>query len=402
MIGIDTDPQCGSAPGGRPKRKPAEAKRISIVLSSLLPFGGVERVAIRRSKSFLQQGYDVDFVFFNEPADISTSVPPGCRVFNLGASRARLAFIPLLRYLHRTRPDAVHAEMWPITSIAVLAHRLACLPGRIVITDHNPLSKQYSRWGLPHRLLQRLSIALTYPFASVRIAVSNAVADDLAHLSGLPKKRFHVLHNEVEIRPAKYSDQAAAETAWGGWSGRRVLTVGRLKAQKNHALLLRAFRHLCLNVDARLMILGTGELAAEIEALAREQGLSEHVLMPGHVNDPSAYYRAADLFVMSSDYEGFGNVLVEALGHGLPVVSTDCPGGPREILADGRFGRLVPVGDEVALASAMALALGERTDPRPLVSRAAEFDPSVVYPRYIELLFDSRSSSVQSALSHQA
>lgn len=369
-------------------------RRVATIVPNFYPMGGLERLVLAQIEEYLAMGLQADLVLLDEPHDLSPLLPVGCRVVNLGVPRLRRAFRPLLSYLLKERPDAVHVTMWPLTSMVVLVHRLARLPGRLVVSDHNPLSIQYVRRGLAHRLLQRLSLALAYPFASARIAVSNAVAIDLAGLSGLPKKRFHVVHNAVAISPINPSNQAAAEAAWGGWGGPRVLTVGRLKAQKNHALLLRAFRHLRFSVDARLMILGTGELAVEIEALAHAQGLAEHVLMPGHVDDPSAYYRAAHLFVLSSDYEGFGNVLVEALGYGLPVVSTDCPGGPREILADGRFGRLVPVGDEAALANAMALALGERTDPKPLVARAAEFAPSVVTARYLELLFDPVSPAV--------
>lgn len=381
-----------------PNHVVAAPRRVATIVPNFYPMGGLERLVAAQIEQYLALGLQADLVLLDEPHDLSALLPAGCRVVNLGVPRFRGAFWPLLLYLRTIRPDAVHATMWPLTCMAVLAHRLARLPGRVVVSDHNPLSLQYSKRGFSHRLVLRLSLTLAYPFASARIAVSNAVAADLAHLSGLPKKWFHVIHNAVAINAMKPSDQKVAEAAWGGWGGRRVLTVGRLKAQKNHALMLCAFRNLRLSVDARLMILGTGELAGEIEALARAQGLADHVLMPGHVDDPSAYYCAAHLFVLSSDYEGFGNVLVEALAHGLPVVSTDCPGGPREILADGRFGRLVPVSDEVALASAMAEALGEPADPKPLIARAAEFAPSLVTSRFVELLFNESYSFGQSAL----
>lgn len=362
-------------------------RRVATIVPSFFPVGGLERLVTAQIEEYIALGFQADLVLLDEPHDISALLPAGCRVVNLGVRRFRDAIWPLLRYLRTTQPDAVHATMWPITSIAVLVHRLARLPGRIVISEHSLLTLQYGDRRQYHHLLMRLSLALTYPFASARIAVSNAVAEDLARLTGLPKKHFQVVYNAVAISQPKLPDQVSAEAAWEGWDGPRILTVGRLKAVKNHRLLLRAFRRLRFCIDARLMILGTGELFGETEALVRELGLAKHVIMPGHFDDPSAYYRTADLFVLSSDYEGFGNVLVEALGHGLPVVSTDCPGGPREILADGRFGRLVPVGDEAALANAMADILRIHTDPQPLLARAAEFAPSVVMTSYLEMMF---------------
>ncbi|MFN3591959.1 MAG: glycosyltransferase, partial [Thermaurantiacus sp.] len=172
----------------------------------------------------------------------------------------------------------------------------------------------------------------------------------------------------------------------------RILTAGRMKPQKNHALLIRAFARLELP-SARLAILGDGRSEAATRALVAEMDLQTRVLMPGFVADPGPWLRSADLFVLSSDYEGFGNVLVEALAAGLPIVSTDCPFGPAEILEHGCYGRLVPVGDEGALAAAMADALAEDHDRAALRRRAADFAPDVAARRYASLLFPERAWS---------
>lgn len=372
--------------GLRPDATAAVARpRIATVLPSLVPLGGLERLVITHAREYRERGYEVDFVFLNEPHDVRGSVPQGCRVFDLKVSRLRGAVLPLARYLRSERPDAVHATMWPVTSVAAVAHRLARSRARLVLSDHNPLSLQYAARGRLHRALLRSSIALTYPLADARVTVSRAVAEDLAQLSGLRRECFTVIHNPV-APPSGNADRGRADDAWRGWTGKRILTVGRLKAQKNHAMLVSAFRQLLANTDARLMILGTGDLA---EALARQiegEGLAGKVLMPGHVEDPVPYYRSADLFVLSSDYEGFGNVLVEALACGLQVVSTDCPGGPAEILESGRYGRLVPVRDEAALARAMAEALAQPADPDFLRSRARDFTAGTLVERYLGLL----------------
>ena len=364
--------------------KPARPPRIATVLPALLPMGGLERLVITQMSEFAARGFDTDIVFINEPQDVSAVLPAGSRSFDLQVKRLRSAVPALVRYLRQERPDAVHATMWPVTSIVAVAHRLARSRSRLVLSDHNPLSLQYSSRGRLHRLVLRASIAATYPLADARVAVSGGVADDLARLSGLCRSRFTVIHNPVPVTGA--GTARGTDSPWGDWRGKRIITVGRMKAQKNHALLVRAFQRLLQHVDARLMILGVGELAGTLAEQVAAAGLQDRVLLPGYIQDPTPYYESADLFVLSSDYEGFGNVIVEALAAGLPVVSTDCPGGPAEILQSGRYGRLVPVGDEAALAAAMAQALVEPHDRGFLKSRAQDFTPSVLAAQYIHLL----------------
>ena len=138
--------------------------------------------------------------------------------------------------------------------------------------------------------------------------------------------------------------------------------------------------------EARLMIVGQGQNEAKLRALVRELGLEGRVIFAGFHVDPAPFYASADLFVLSSDYEGFGNVIVEALSFGLPVVSTDCPSGPAEILGYGRWGGLVPVGDEEALAGAMAAALSAPVDRDALRARAADFAPEIAARKYLDLV----------------
>jgi glycosyltransferase involved in cell wall biosynthesis len=217
--------------------------------------------------------------------------------------------------------------------------------------------------------------------------VSQGAVNDLAKLALLDPVKLHVLHNPIPARPA--SSELALEQAratWGNGAGAKLLTVGSFKTVKNHALLLRAFAHLVSNVDARLMLLGDGELRPELEQLARQLGIADRVIFPGFQNPPTPFYETADLFVLSSNSEGLPTVLIEAMACGLPVVSTDCPYGPAEILEDGKYGALVPVGDEGALAAAMQIALNTPVDSDALKLRAADFAPEIAARRYLELL----------------
>ncbi len=374
-------------------------RRVAIIIPSLLPFGGVERVVLTHASMFMLRGVKVDLVVINEPQELAGIVPTGCRVFNLDAPRLRNALLPLVRYLCQERPAAVHANMWPLTSIVALAHKIAISNSRLILTDHNPLTIQYAPRGRFHRMLLRSSVSVTYRWADVRTAVSAGVAEDLSKLSGLGRDKFSVIHNPITF-PLNISQDTDAEEAWGGWSGKRIITAGRLKRQKNYPMLLRAFKAMLMKVDARLMILGVGELFDEISSYVAFLGLSNHVLMVGQVDNPASYFSTADLFVLSSDYEGFGNVIVEALACGLPVVSTNCPYGPSEILANGSYGRLVAVGDESSFSTAMATALNESCNEKSQKRRAADFSPEIAVERYLTLLFPSTSladSNVKSA-----
>jgi glycosyltransferase involved in cell wall biosynthesis len=273
-------------------------------------------------------------------------------------------------------------SMWPLTIAGVVAHRLSGSRARLVLSDHSALSKQYAHFGACAKALLRLSIRFVYPMADARIVVSHGAADDLARLSGLRRDKIEVVYNPVE-RPGSGHVAADADRLWGD-AKPRILSVGRLKSQKNHLLLIRSFARLRRRIDARLIILGDGELRPDLEAAIAEEGLEQEVLLPGF-RDPWPYYETADLFALSSDIEGFGLVLVEAMRCGLTIVSTDCIGA-REVLDDGKYGYQVPIGDDAALAGAMEAALSNRLDPGVLRARAEELSGQGASDRYLELM----------------
>lgn len=308
-------------------------------------------------------------------------------VVDLGCRRTREVPVALSRYLRTRKPNALLAAMWPMTVAAPIGRLLSGHPCRLAISEHCCLTAQYQDWGGKHLAALRMSMAIGYRMVDATIAVSTGVAEDLARLSGLSASRFHVIHNPVSPRPEPSPDAIGmAEGLWSAPAGARVLTVGRFKSQKNHTLLLRAFARLeC--ADARLMLLGNGDLEPELRSLAAGLGIGDRVIFAGFHADPTPFYRTADLFVLSSDYEGFGNVIVEALANGVPVVSTDCPSGPAEILSNGEFGTLVPVGDAQALALAIEGALAAPHDRERLRARARDFAPEKAAKAYLELLF---------------
>jgi glycosyltransferase involved in cell wall biosynthesis len=360
---------------------------IAFVLPSL-GFGGAEIVVAALGGEFLKRGFRADFVVGSHEEEAFALLPPFAGYICLEAKRARSMLFPLASYLRERRPSAVIALQWPLTVLTIAARKLVGSKARLAVCSHSVLSIQCGRLALPKRWVLQKSISLTYPFADTRIAVSAGVADDLAALGRLPRSDISVVYNPLLERPASPDDFAAAEAIWGGWSGPRILTVSNLDPRKNHLLLIGAFKKVVTRRDARLLILG-GDQGTEgiVKAYAQSLGVADKVIIPGAVPNPTAYYLSANLFVLSSDTEGFGNVIVEALACGLPVVSTDCPYGPAEILAGGRYGRLTPVGDADALARAILEALDLPHDPDALKRRAADFAVEGVAENYLRLLF---------------
>ena len=359
--------------------------KISLLLPDL-GGGGAERVMLDLAREFSRFGQDVEFVLMRAEGEFLPTAQLEFSVVDLVVQKTRGVPTPLARYLRKHKPDAVVANMWPLTSAAVIARAMSRHKCRLLLVEHINLTQQYSSWGKLHAILMAASMAATYRFADVVAAVSEGAAKDTASWARLPNDQVKVLHNPIPQRQSPSPKETAnAERLWDCTPGQRILTVGSLKEQKNHPLLLRAFADLQYP-EARLMLLGQGAKEATLRAMAAELGIADRVIFAGFHPDPTPFYKTANLFVLSSDYEGLPTVLIEALGCGTPVVSSDCPSGPAEILENGKYGRLVPVRDPQALADAMQAALAKPHDPDLLKTRAADFAPAIAAKRYLELL----------------
>lgn len=358
---------------------------ISILLPDLRG-GGAERVNLDLAHEFSRAGHEVELVLMQAQGELLEEALAAFSVVDLATSRARELPLSLARYLRRHRPDALLAAMWPLTTIAPISARISGHRCKVLVSEHGMLSAQYRDWGILHRVSLRFSTAAGYRLVQHRVGVSSGLVQDMAGLAWMAPADFHVIHNPVPPRP-KPSEEAikAVEALWSAPAGGRILTVGTIKTVKNHPLLLRAFARLP-RPDARLMFVGDGSERDALLSLAHELGIADRVILAGFQSDPTPFYLTADLFALSSDYEGFGNVIVEAMACGTPVVSTDCPSGPGEVLAGGEYGRLVPVGDVEAMASAIAATLDEPAPTDQLKARAADFHPAKAAKAYLDLL----------------
>lgn len=358
--------------------------KIAIVLPDLRG-GGAERMHVMLAREWISRGFEVDFVLLRARGELLEIAPAKAQLIDLEVERFRSALLPLCRYLKTSRPAVLLAAMWPLTVVAIIASRLSGTKVRTLVSDHNLPSLSYSEKGRIHLGLMRISMSLTYPMADERIAVSKGVATDLSSLSGIGIDRFRVIHNPAAVGVSA-SGSASLPAELAGIAGPLILSVGALKEVKNQALLIEAFSLLDERMGATLVILGEGGLRSDLEQLVIQRGLQGRVLLPGFSLDTTAWYGRADLFVLSSQHEGFGNVIVEALEQGVPVVSADCPSGPREILSDGKYGRLVPVGDASALAAAMRESLSESPDREALKARARDFSVARIADQYLDVL----------------
>lgn len=361
------------------------AKIVAILLPDLRA-GGAERVCVNLANALAHRGYSVHLLLMQRRGELLAELDGSIRVVDLGATRVRNSLRTLTAYLSESKPDALLANIWPLPVIALVARMLARCRTRIISVTHTTWSRSELFEKVLTRLSIKLSMRLFYPCLDARVAVSDGAADDLSRISGVDRNRITTIYNPIVGASSPEVEAVSLPSAWAEGVHDKVLAVGTLKTIKDFPTLVRAFARLREKRDARLLILGEGEERATLEPLIASLGLDASVLLAGHASDPRPYYRTADLFVLSSMCEGFGNVIVEALEQGTPVVSTDCPSGPREILEDGKYGTLVPVGDADALARAMEDALSRTHDHEALKRRAQDFSVDKAADAYLDLL----------------
>jgi glycosyltransferase involved in cell wall biosynthesis len=373
------------------------------------------------------RGFTVDLVVGRERQDLAYMVPAGARVVMLERGGALATYAAALQadrrtleglfdalrsgrrpsgklrhlasfvdYLHRDRPDGIIAATAPLNLVAFLARRLARSSAPLVMTEHNRFAVERDTGGSTWRYdCPPLLVRHAYAEADALVAVSDGIADEMASFAGLPRDRVATVYNPVA---GPHLAERAAEPLDHPWlqpgEPPVILGVGMLKPQKDFATLVRAFAQLRAKRAARLVILGDARgdakdiaCKADLLELPAALGVAADVQFPGFADNPQAWMARAKCFVLSSRWEGLGNVLIEALACGCPVVATDCPSGPAEILAGGTYGRLVPVGTPEAMADAIAATLDNPPVPDDLRARADHFSIERSVERYTALLF---------------
>jgi glycosyltransferase involved in cell wall biosynthesis len=369
------DERTGTAgPGGAP---------IAIYLPELTP-GGAQRVTVDLANGLAARGHRVHLLCSYSGGQLRPEVGAGVEIVDFETpvipGLGIVASVPAIAaYLRGARPRVLLSAMTYANVVAAVATRLSLSGTPVALVEHTTVGMET---GGKRDLTTSLA-RWVYPLADRVVAVSEGVATSVRARTGVDPSDVVVLPNPVPVAEFRERATAAVDDPWLVDPDLDVvLWVGRLAPEKDLETLLRAFDVLHADrPDTRLIVAGTGPERERIGGLAEARGFADVVRFPGFV-DPAPYMARASVFALSSTYEGLPTVLVEALSVECPVVSTDCPSGPREILADGEFGRLVPVGDSDAFAVALAATLDDDVDGDRLRGRAEDYASERVLARY--------------------
>lgn len=336
---------------------------------------------------FAERGHAVCIITAKkQTGDYAPLVSRAVKVVALRTVSMWRTILPLARYLKQEQPDAMLSTLAEANMVALLARRFAHVPTRAIIREASTPTMAFLKSPkIKKRLAGRL-IPKIYPMADAIIAVSNGVLNDLKKLLSSAREKIFLIYNPVLTPSLPTLVQEPLSHPWFQSRNKAiVLSVGRLSPIKDHSTLLQAFALVREKFPARLVILGEGEERSNLLHLARSLGVAQDFDLPGFDPNPFKYMAHADVFVLTSRYEGLPNVLIQAMACECPVVSTNCPSGPEDILDGGKYGELVPVGDVEAIASAIKRVLEGKRKPVP-PEWLAQFDQERVVSQYLNLL----------------
>ncbi len=359
-------------------------RRIACFLSTS-GHSGVDRAMQNLIPSLAERGYEIDLLHINRHGPYLLNIPERVNVIELGTSSTYPSLFPLIRYLRRERPAVLLSDKDRVNRTALLARYLSRTNPYLVLSSGTTISIDLANRGAFERWLQRTSMGKLYAYADQVIVTSKGVADDMATYTGLQRDRIRVVPSPV-VPDAAFNDvYTRPEEAWFQANQPPViLGVGELGMRKDFSTLIRAFSRVRQQKKCRLVILGKGKQRQELASLAASLGVAADVGLLGFKSDPYSYMAYSACFALTSLWEGLGFVIIEALAVGTPVVSVDCPSGPSEILKAGKFGPLVPVGDDLALSQALMKTL-DNPLPRDLLQQAARpYSVSAATSAYLE------------------
>ncbi len=403
--------------------------KITIFIPSLYG-GGAEKAFLNIAKTLFQKKFNVNIVLFRFEGDYIELLPKEIKIFELFPKRKKikkyivtklsnlvlpkillkkfqyfllyilgiitlnkklrylgkynLLSLEFVKYIKKEKPNIILSVLIPANIISLLSKIHLGQFLRIIISERNTITSLLK--NKTDRNIWLSLISELYPKSNGIIAVSYGVANDLLKILNGCEGKIKVIYNPVSIEEILEKSKEPINHPFFKEKVPVILSCGRLHPQKDFTTLIKAFSILCKNIDARLIILGKGSEKMKLKKLIRELGIEEKVDLPGFVLNPYPYMKNASVFVLSSIYEGLSNVIIEALACGCPVVSTDCPSGPREILENGKYGKLVPVKDYQKLAQAILDTINNPPNPQFLIKRAMDFSSDLIIQEYIKFI----------------
>lgn len=372
-----------------------DSPHIALFIRTLRSGGGAQRAMVRFASGLARRGFRVTVLSLVSGSAFDAELDPRIERKTLAGRRLLFAVPAIIAFLRQARPATLFTTEPASNLICIAAARLARTSTRVVIREG--LFPSVAKHESPHRST-RFAYRLApwfYRHADGIIAIASDMAVDLARVARLSRERIETIAVNPVVTPALLASAGGpVPHPWLDDGGSPViLGVGRFSKQKDFATLVRAFALVRAQRPCRLLLIGEGEERAYLEGIAGQSGHGADIAMPGFCAEPFAAMRACAVFVLSSRYEGLPNVLIEAIACGAPVVATDCPSGPKDVLDGERFGPLVPVGDERAMAAAINRILDEPPDREILAARGMDFTVDRSLDHYMPLLFPAATQS---------
>jgi len=351
-----------------------------------LKIGGAEKVIIYLANYFDNCGFDVTLLTVSDNNDLQEIINPTIEIISLNQKSIKYSVIPLIKFMSNNQLDYFIANVWPLTFLSAIL-RLCMKKTKLVFIEHCILSEEFKKSNLIFKILQNMSIRFGYKLANHIIAVSFGVKKDLIK-KGVTTKKISVIYNPLVDQLSSNSLNNTEIDDWSSSKSIKLISVGELKESKNFKNLILSIDYYYQNIDKniQLLIVGDGPEKLNLISLIKKKKLEGVIKLSGWVNNPIPLIEISDLFVLSSNFEGFGMVITEALSTGTNVVSTDCDSGPREILENGKFGYLCKLNDPEDLANSIKLALQKPMNKEDLIKKSEEYSIKKIGSEYRELI----------------
>lgn len=361
--------------------------KINVILPSLGK-GGAEKVHVALANKWADLGHKVTIYTIHSSSQDSENytINSDITLISLSSKRLRNSLLKLRKTFNKERPNVTFVAMWPLSVIAIISWILSGKIGKLFVVEHTSFNLENAKQIMRTSLWKiSLTMSLFYRFASGIICVSAGIKNSIKKIAYLKNSKIHTIYNGLELpNISKYYDNLETDN-------QKIifLSIGRLSDDKDYITTLNALSLLKKSgLDFRYIVLGEGPNLISLKKLSNELNIQSEVEFMGHRKDIYKYIIQCDLFIHSSFFEGFSLAILEALSCGKNVVSTDTPHGPAEILANGKYGTLISIGDEKALADAIIHRLNNKIPAKDLISRAKEFSLDDASKRYLELTID--------------
>lgn len=356
-------------------------KKYCIFIPSLGGGGAEKVVALLANFLSKKENTEVFLVVLRSEGVYWEFIDKKVKIVNLNQNRVLKGILPLSNWIRLNKPDVVFSALSHVNVAVTLAKNISRHPCNLIISEHSTISDAL----ILNKKLYKFIFSFFYSQADHIVAVSKGVKDDLSKTLNINPNKIIVINNPV-YPSVKTELRINFNNFFKNKKDKVILSIGRLEKEKNYINLLKAFKNL-ENDNLGLVILGEGKERKLLETYIIDNKLTDRVILPGFVKDPFVWINSCDLFVSSSEREGFGNAIVEAMAYGLNIVSTDCV-GPREILQDGRFGVLVPRNDPKALSEEIhnLLSNPNRFNKEDILNRSRDFSESVIFKSYEKVM----------------